>query len=169
MRGLDSGYAHGTSGSPQGTIEQIEYAAKVAENEAKLKAEADNAPLIDPAHIAEMKAKGVKFTRKDVLLTVRDKTGQVIWLEKGNSTVGYEHIKARGHDVQLSKRFGVSVSEVPKLIRNVLRDGTIVSNTIEQRNGREVCRRVYEYNGKKLMLAALGSNGFLVSAYPKDK
>lgn len=36
MRGSNSGYAHGTSGSPQGTLEQNEYAAKVAENEATL-------------------------------------------------------------------------------------------------------------------------------------
>lgn len=36
MRGSSSGYAHGTSGSPQTTLEQNEYAAKVAENEAAL-------------------------------------------------------------------------------------------------------------------------------------
>lgn len=36
MRGQDSGYAHGTTGSPQATFEQEEYAIKVAENEAAL-------------------------------------------------------------------------------------------------------------------------------------
>lgn len=43
MRGQDSGYAHGTTGSPQATFEQAEYAIKVAENEAKLAKEALNA------------------------------------------------------------------------------------------------------------------------------
>lgn len=57
---------------------QETYAAKVAENEARLKAEADNAPLIDPLHIAEMEASGVKFTRKDVIFTARDSTGQIV-------------------------------------------------------------------------------------------
>lgn len=36
MRANDSGYAHGTTGSPQTTLEQTEYASKVAENEAFL-------------------------------------------------------------------------------------------------------------------------------------
>ncbi len=36
MRGSNSGYAHGTTGSPQTTLEQTEYMAKVAENEAAL-------------------------------------------------------------------------------------------------------------------------------------
>lgn len=169
MRGSDSGYAHGTSGSPQTTVEQEEYAAKVAEIEASLKEEADNAPLVDPLHIAELEEYEVKFTRKNVVFTARDATGQVVWLEKGNSAVGLEHIKARGHDEQIAKHFNASVSEVPRLIRNIIRDGKVISNTTEQRNGREVCERIYEYNSKKLLLAALGTNGFLVSAYPKDK
>ncbi len=36
VRSTDSGYAYGTNGSPQSTIEQAEYAIKVAENEAAL-------------------------------------------------------------------------------------------------------------------------------------
>lgn len=36
MRGSDSGYAHGTTGSPQTTLEQTEYTSKVAVNEAAL-------------------------------------------------------------------------------------------------------------------------------------
>ena len=38
MHGSNSGQANGTSGSPQTTIEQQEYARKVAEAEAKAKA-----------------------------------------------------------------------------------------------------------------------------------
>lgn len=93
MRASASGYAHGTLGSPQTTLEQCEYATRVAENEAGLKAAADNAPLIDSTHIAEMKANGVKFTQENIVFTTRDKMGQVIWLEKGNSAAGYEHIQ----------------------------------------------------------------------------
>lgn len=43
MRGSDSGLAHGTSGSPQTTIESDEYAAKVANNEKQLEKIAKNA------------------------------------------------------------------------------------------------------------------------------
>ena len=41
MRGSNSGLAHGTSGSPQATIESGEYAAKVSDNEKKLKESAE--------------------------------------------------------------------------------------------------------------------------------
>lgn len=167
MRGSNSGYAHGTTGSPQATLEQEEYAIKVAENEAKLKAEADNAPLIDPLHIAEMEAKGVKFSRENVMLTARDATGQVIWLESGNKLAGYEHMQYRNHVAELAKYFGVDEAEVPRLIRNVIRDGRIFSNKLKQVAGREGYERIYEYNGKKVMLASIGLNGFVVTAYPR--
>lgn len=82
MRSSNGRLAYGTSGNPQTHIMQEVYAAKVAENEARLKAEADAAPLIDQSLITEMEASGVKFTRKDVIFTARDSTGQIVWLEK---------------------------------------------------------------------------------------
>lgn|GEM_PF-6147363 len=103
IRANSSGYVHGTSGSPQCILEQNEYAARVAENEAKLKAKADNAPLIDPLHIAEIEAKEARFTRGNVMFTARDVTGQVVWLEKGTKTAGFNHLKARGHITQLAR------------------------------------------------------------------
>lgn len=168
MRSRDSGYAHGAIGSPQTTLEQSEYAAKVAENEAKLKADADNAPLIDPAHIAEMEASGVKFTREEVMFTTRDKTGQIIWLEKGTKVAGYRHIETRGHIAQLAKYLGVDERDVLKTLRNVIRDGHLVSYKMVVRAGREGYERKYEYNGKQIVLAAIGTNGFLVTAYPNE-
>lgn len=166
MRSSNGGLAYGTSGNPQTHIIQETYAAKVAENEAKLKAEADAAPLIDQSHLAEMEASGVKFTRKDVIFTARDSTGQIIWLEKGSKTAGYAHLETRGHVGQIAKNFGVSESEVPRLLRNVIRDGRIVSNEIRKTNGREGYERIYEYNGERILLTGIGLNGFMVSAYP---
>ena len=89
MRSSNGGLAYGTNGNPQTNIMQETYAVKMAENEARLKAEADAAPLIDQSHLAEMEASGVKFTRKDVIFTARDSTGQIVWLEKGSKTAGY--------------------------------------------------------------------------------
>lgn len=34
----------------------------------------------------------VKFNPNDVLFVTKDKTGQFVWLEKGNKGVGLEHI-----------------------------------------------------------------------------
>lgn len=36
------------------------------------------------------------------------------------------------------------------------------------RAGREGHERKYEYNGKQIVLAAIGTNGFLVTAYPNE-
>lgn len=168
IRANSSGYAHGTSGSPQCIIEQNEYAARVAENEAKLKAEANNAPLINSLHIAEMEAEGAKFMRENVVFTARDMTGQVVWLEKGTKAAGFEHLKARGHITQLAKYFGVSEGDIPKMLRNIIRDGRMVSNKSVKRGNCIGYERKYEYNGKHVILAAIGANGFLVTAYPDN-
>ena len=166
MRSSNGGLAYGTRGNPQTHIMQETYAAKVAENEKKLKAESDAAPLIDQSHLAEMEANGVKFTRKDVIFTTRDSTGQIVWLEKGSKTAGYIHLESRGHVGHIAKKFGVSESEVPRLLRNIVRDGRIVSNKIKKTNGREGYERIYEYNDERILLAGIGLNGFMVSAYP---
>ena len=87
-----------------------------------------SARLIGQSLIAELEASGVKFTREDVIFTARDSTGQIVWLEKGSKAAGYAHLESRGHVGQIAKKFGVSESEVPRLLRNIIRDGRIVSN-----------------------------------------
>ena len=166
MRSSNGRLAYGTSGNPQTHIMQETYAAKVAENEAKLKAEADAAPLIDKSHLAELEANSVKFTREDVIFTARDSTGQIVWLEKGNKAAGYAHLESRGHVGQIAKKFSVSESEVPRLLRNIIRDGHIVSNKIRETNGRKGYERIYEYDNERILLTGIGINGFIVSAYP---
>lgn len=64
------------------------------------------------------------------------------------------------------QKFGVSESEVPRLLRNVIRDGRNVSNKIKQTNGREGYERIYKYNDERILLTGIGLNGFMVSAYP---
>lgn len=166
MRSSNGGLAYGTSGNPQTHIMQETYAAKVAENEAKLKAAYDAAPLIDQPLIAELEASGVKFTRKDVVFTARDSTGQIVWLEIGSKAAGYSHLQSRGHIGQIAKKFGVPEPEVPRLLRNVVRDGRVVSNKIKKTNGREGYERIYENNGEHILLTGIGLNGFMVSANP---
>lgn len=168
MRGLDSGYAHGTSGSPQETIEQTEYAAKVAENEARFKEIAENLPLIDENLLNEIEQSGAKFKKENVILTTRDSTGQLIWLEAGNASAGYKHMQKRHHDAQLAKYLTTSIDDVPRVLRNIIAYGRVIGNELVMRHGRPGYERRYEYNGKKVILAAIGTNGFLVTAYPDE-
>lgn len=168
MRGSDSGYALGTSGSPQTTFEQAEYAIVVADNEAKLKYEADNAPLLDENLIEELRQSDAKFSREKMIFVTRDATGQIVWLEEGNKAAGLNHLKARGHIEQLAKHFGIDEKAVPRVLRNVIRDGKLISNKLVNRGGRDGYERKYEYDGKHIVLAAIGTNGFLVTVYPDD-
>ena len=77
MRSSNGGLAYGTNGNPQTHIMQETYAAKVAENEARVK-ELASQKMIDASLIAELERNGVKFSRKDMLFVTRDKTGQIV-------------------------------------------------------------------------------------------
>lgn len=79
---------------------------------------------------------------------------------------GLAHMEARNHIEQISKKFEVAQGDVPKLLRNIVRDGHVVSNKVKDVNGRRGYERVYEYNGEHILLAGIGLNGFIVSAYP---
>lgn len=45
-------------------------------------------------------------------------------------------------------------------------DGQVVSNTLKITNGRQGFERIYYYDGKHYVLTGIGTNGFIVSAYP---
>lgn len=165
MRSGNGGLAHGTRGNPQTNITQEIYAAKVAENEARVK-ELASQSMIDESLIAELERNRVKFTRKDMLFVTRDKTGQIVWLEKGNVGAGMGHIKSRGHDEQIAKAFGIPKTEVEAYLRKVISQGSIVRNELKPIGNRMGYERVYYYEGEYCVIAGVGTNGFIVSAYP---
>jgi hypothetical protein len=53
-------------------------------------------------------------------------------------------------------------------LENVVSYGLVVSNIIKTVNGRKGYDRIYYYGGKHYVLAGIGTNGFVVSAYPID-
>ena len=171
MRGSDSGFAHGTSGSPQSTIESGEYAAKVMENEKKLE-ESAMSSMIDEGLVKELKENGVKFSREDMVFITRDATGQVVWLESGNSNAGLDHLlhgngTTKGHAKDFKNALGLSESEVPRYLHRVITHGVVVSNQLKPlANGRLGYTRVYYYGGRYNIITGIGTNGFITSAYP---
>lgn len=132
------------------------------------------APLIDPAHIDELKKKGVKFTEKNVVMTAKDQKGNLMWLETGNDNAGLKHLlqgngKTPGHANDFKKAFGVSPDQVPSLMKSIISSGTLVSN--KQRllpNGNIGIERIYSVDGKHYLLTSVGTNGFIVTAYPVE-
>ncbi len=165
MRSSNGGLAYGTSGNPQTHIMQETYAAKVAENEARIR-EFASQQMIDESLLAELERGGVKFTREDMLFVTRDKTGQIVWLEKGNAGAGMGHIKSRGHDEQIAKAFNIPKHEVEAYLRKVVTQGSIVENELKPIGNRMGYERVYHYEGEYCIIAGVGTNGFIVSAYP---
>lgn len=165
MRSANGGLAYGTNGNPQTNIMQETYAAKVAENEARLR-ELVSQSLIDEDLVAELGRNGVKFTREDMIFITRDKTGQIVWLEKGNPSSGMGHIKSRGHDEQIAAAFGITKVEVEAFLRKVISQGDIVSSELKPIGSRMGYERVYYYEGEYTVVTGIGTNGFIVSAYP---
>lgn len=123
------------------------------------------------ALIGELEKSGVKFTKEDVIFVTKDATGQTVWLEKGNSSAGLEHIinggaKSSGHAEHFEKAFGITKEQIPSFLNKIISNGRVVSNQLKSINGREGFERIYYYNGKHYVLAGIGTNGFIVTAYP---
>lgn len=100
-----------------------------------------------------------------------DATGQTVWLERGNKSAGLEHIlngdgKTPGHAADFKNAFGINRDNIPAFLSNVITNGQVVSNTLKITNGRQGFERIYYYDGKHYVLTGIGTNGFIVSAYP---
>ena len=149
----NTGFGHGTIGSPQGMIEQSKHKEKVEELNALNE-------MVKP-----LEALGVKFTKKDVLFVTKDTKGKIVWLEKGNSRAGLQHIIER-HEQDYKNVYKISKQEMPNYIKTVVSSGKILKETNVMNNDKSGIERIYEYNSQYYTLLALGTNGFIISMYP---
>lgn len=112
--------------------------------------------------IKELESKGVKFSRENIVFITKDKIGQIVWLEKGNSSAGLEHIingngRTPGHADDFKKAFGVPSDKIPEYLDKVISRGKIVSNMLVKKGNREGFERIYYYEGKHYLLQVLGA------------
>ena len=110
-------------------------------------------------------ARKEKCTPADILMIDKDHEGNIFWLEKGNYKAGLEHIIEK-HERNFAD-VGIKKYDIPKYICSAIKTGRIVG---QQGNGKNP-RPIYEfdYRGEKRRLAIqIGSNGFIVSANPKN-
>ena len=124
------------------------------------------------ALVKQLEQSGVKFSKKDMVFVTKDQTGQVVWLEKGTSSAGLKHIldgdgKSPGHAEDFQRAFGISRSEIPTHIEKVIANGTVVDNKLKPVRNRMGYERTYYYNGEYYVVTGIGTNGYIVSAYPK--
>lgn len=121
--------------------------------------------------IAGLEKSGVKFTKENIVFITKDATGQTVWLETGNESAGLKHIldgngQSPGHAADFERAFGVSQNQIPSFLNNIVSKGTVVSNESRIINGREGFERIYYFDGKHYLLAGIGTNVFIVTAYP---
>ena len=161
-RRKNSGSIHGTKGSPQTTLEQSQLEDTLNEIKSEL-IQAEDEKLF-----AELDRNNVKYTKENVLFITRDGTGQVIFLETGNELAGFKHI-LKGHADDFKRALNLEKEQIPAYLKNVVRYGKVTSNEIIMRKGRPGFSREYYYNGKYYILTGIGTNGFMISAYPKSK
>ena len=118
--------------------------------------------------IAELEEKGIKFTKEDMLFITKDKTGQTVWLEKGNSGAGLTHIEQRhGQDFLIKQN--IRKEDIVQHLRNIYTYGNVEYSRITTRNNIEGCEKLYCYKENYYILSGIGTNGFVVSAYPIDE
>ena len=110
---------------------------------------------------------GVKINIKDVIFTAKDKSGQIVWLEKGNLDKGLEHIKK--HTSDFVKKHNIQEKHLIGHLKNVIKKGVVISSVQKKlNNGRIGLEKIYVYKGKYYTLAAIGTNGYIVTMYPID-
>ena len=152
-----SGLGIGVGSSPQGNIMQSDFDNKIKE----LLTKDDMLKLLIGAK--------VKFNADDVVFVTKDKSDQLIWLEKGNDNAGLKHILNKHTDDFFAKH-NVSKENIVSYIKEIVANGNIEYSRLTKRGNREGIEKLYSHNDKYYLLTGTGTNGFIVSAYPiKEK
>ncbi len=110
--------------------------------------------------LQEMTTQGIKFTPENIVSAAKDNSGKIIFLEKGNSKAGLQHI-IEGHGSQFAQ-IGVSEARIPDVVMKAVTDGKVVGY-----QGAGTGRPIYEtmINGKRYNIAVtVGNNGYIVGA-----
>jgi hypothetical protein len=107
----------------------------------------------------ELQRQGIKHNPDDIVEIGRTEAGQIVFLEKGNSRAGLQHITER-HAADFAN-VGVPEEKIAKLVFTAVTTGRVV--------GAQRTRPIYEvvFEGRLYKLAvSVGDNGFIVGANP---
>ena len=157
-----SGTSNGTSGAPQTSLEQEQLANDMAQAEQKLIQETEEMLF------AQLDQANVKYTRGNVLFIARDETGQIVFLETGNEFAGFKHI-LKGHADDFKRALNLDKDDIPAYLKNVVQYGKVTYDKEVKKKNRTGFYREYYYGGEYYIITGIGTNGFMVSAYPSSK
>ena len=72
-----------------------------------------------------------------------------------------------GHAEDFQRALGINKKEIPNYLYKVITNGTVIRNELKNIGNKVGYERDYYYNGKYFVVTGIGTNGFVVSAYPK--
>lgn len=156
---MSSGGYSGVTSGDQISLESLEARNTAIENEEMVATQ-----LL----IKEIESNGTKFTKEHMVFIIRDKTGEIMWLETGNSNAGLEHIISR-HADDFKSKHNIAKDGIAKHLKNVFSEGTVIYSREIKKNNRRGLEKLYFYKDKYYLLSGVGTNGFIVSGYPIDK
>lgn len=110
--------------------------------------------------IAELQRQGIRHTAADIVRIVKTGDGRLIFLEKGNSKAGLQHIIER-HADDFARR-GVSAAEIPDLVMKAVTEGKYVGTL----SGGWPIYQVSHGGRLQTVAVDVGDNGFIVGANP---
>ncbi|WP_198672883.1 hypothetical protein [Photorhabdus sp. CRCIA-P01] len=79
---------------------------------------------INQQYLTEMSKNGVKFSPENVLRAEKLADGKIVFLEKGNSSAGLQHIVER--HVNDFAKIGVSESQIPNIVMDAVSKGKML-------------------------------------------
>ncbi|WP_155997465.1 hypothetical protein [Streptococcus ruminantium] len=109
-----------------------------------------------PELMEELANSGYKYDADSVILVNKNTDGKLLWLEKGTTKAGHEHIVLR-HGDDFSN---LGINDIPSFI-----DDALGIQPIQTGIGAKGPFSKYEIGGRNYILA-YGDNGFIVSFYP---
>ena len=118
-------------------------------------------PIKTASLVDELSQKDVKFNPDDIVDITKTSDGKIVWLEKGNSKAGLEHIMKHVDDFANQ---GISEKEIADYVMTAIEHGNVVGY-----QGKGTGRPIFEfmYKGQLRRVAVtVGNNGFVVGANP---
>jgi len=119
------------------------------------------------ALIEELEKNNIKFNKDEIVFITKDSENQIVWLENGTDFAGLRHIIQR-HGEDFKEKHGIEEVDITNHLNSVFSKGKVEYSRPVIKNGRLGYEKLYSYNGNYYLLSGIGSNGYIVSAYPID-
>lgn len=126
--------------------------------------------LLDQGLIQELKNLGTKFSEADLKFICKDVDGKILFLEKGNSGAGLQHIIERHWNPKELMKYFSDQEEMIQKIFSTLKNDKYITKEIVMRNGKEGLEYTYKMSvkgGERTFKIGVGSNGYVVTFYPQ--